>query len=325
MKNHLIETLSQITEEERRIIKGEPLNITEYTSGDPHLFSSAKLTRGKHDIILRPHTRYIDFPQHSHNFVEMVTVISGSLTNIIGTKEIKLEVGDILLMNKHVSHSIKRADTSDIGINVIMSDLFFNSLAPSLEHEAFKDFFSDNNSKRGEGSFLLFRAAKNTRIENLIENLLFELTDSEPHSSDISGTVSLLLSYLFRFSAQLLAESSTVLSRAERNKIKISAYISNNYRLASLAELASIMNLSIPYLSKLICEYFGKSFKELLIDERMTRASELLSKTDLRIDQVIVAVGYENSSYFHRTFKKIFGKTPLSYRKLSKAVDLTQI
>ena len=85
-----------------------------------------------------------------------------------------------------------------------------------------------------------------------------------------------------------------------------------------LSELADLVFLSVPYLSKLINAYFGKSFKELLLDIRMKKAAELITKTSLPIGDIINSVGYENESYFHREFKRRTGKTPLSMRKNAK-------
>lgn len=67
-----------------------------------------------------------------------------------------------------------------------------------------------------------------------------------------------------------------------------------------------------------ISEYFGKSFKELLLDERMKRAEELVLKSEIPISRLIEAVGYENESYFHKEFKKRYGQSPLALRRQPK-------
>ena len=69
------------------------------------------------------------------------------------------------------------------------------------------------------------------------------------------------------------------------------------------------------YLCRLISEYFGVSFKKLLTSVRFDTACSLLASTDMPIGDIINRVGYENSSYFHKEFKKRFGVTPNNYRK----------
>ena len=101
-------------------------------------------------------------------------------------------------------------------------------------------------------------------------------------------------------------------------RLEILSYVKSNYRTATLGELAKKLYVSEPYLSKLVKEYFGKSFKELLLEERVTRATEFFEESDIPIGTVIQSIGYENESYFHREYKKRVGKTPLTVRKNAK-------
>ena len=79
--------------------------------------------------------------------------------------------------------------------------------------------------------------------------------------------------------------------------------------------MAKRSGLSVPYLSAEIKRMFSKSFGELLIDERLKKADELITSTNMPIGEIIRSVGYENESYFHREYKKRFGLTPLIRRK----------
>ena len=133
-------------------------------------------------------------------------------------------------------------------------------------------------------------------------------------------TTSLLFYYLSRKSEKLLKRASRLPDRDGMRRSTVIGYIRSNYKRATLTELSEIMFLSPPYLSKIIAELFGKSFKELLLEERMRRATELVVKTDIPIGDIIGGVGYENESDFHREFKKRNGKTPLMMRKLSKEI-----
>ena len=96
----------------------------------------------------------------------------------------------------------------------------------------------------------------------------------------------------------------------------------SNYRTATLGELSDRLYLSTPYLSKLIGELFGKSFKELVVDERMKRAKAAFESSEIPIGDVIRSIGYENESYFHREFKKRYSTTPLAMRKNSKGAKV---
>ena len=163
--------------------------------------------------------------------------------------------------------------------------------------------------------YLHFSAGGKKQIENLVENILFELTDEEANGDIIARTLALLLSYLSSESEAMLVGANVPETVESKRKKAITAYVNDNYRTASLGELAGKLYLTEPYLSRLICELFGKSFKALLIDERMRRASTLIRESSLPVSEIISGVGYENASYFHREFKKRYGKTPLALRK----------
>ena len=59
----------------------------------------------------------------------------------------------------------------------------------------------------------------------------------------------------------------------------------------------------------------GRTFKDLLLEKRLSKAAQLLRETRLTTQDIILAVGYENTSYFYRVFRDRFGVTPRDYRK----------
>lgn len=315
MEEQLLNRLAATTEEERRILDGLAIDIKQYAPTDSYVISEERMTGGKSDIAMRIHTRFAPFPTHTHNFVEIMTVISGSITHFIGKKRVKLSTGDILLMNKHVSHSIERAGYDDIGINIIVPDAFLNALAPTLSDTVFSGFVKENAKKAGESAYLHFKTDGVKEISNLLENLLYLLIDGKGSRSIAAGTLSLLLEHLSLRQEALFVGGSHTFGKEEDRKDKIIGYIRSNYSTATLTELSNIMFLSTPYLSKLISEYFGKSFKELLVEERIRKAADMFENSDMPISAIIRSVGYENESYFHREFKKRRNITPLGLRK----------
>jgi YesN/AraC family two-component response regulator len=251
----------------------------------------------------------------------MMIVLGGTITHRIADEVITLSDGDILILNKHVSHSIDKAGAPDIGVNVILSDSFVDSLAKELYETVFSELASENSKNDGRGIYLCFSTKGNKQITNIIENLLFELTEYSLDIQILRYTTALLFDYLSKKSEKLLRVASRLPDREQARKSFIISYIRSSYRNATLRELAGSMFLSMPYLSKLICEYFGKGFKDLLLEERMARAKRLIEDTDMPIGDVISSIGYENESYFHREFKKITGTTPLTLRKKLKNTE----
>lgn len=89
----------------------------------------------------------------------------------------------------------------------------------------------------------------------------------------------------------------------------------------SVTSLAEMVNLTPAYLCVLFKQAAGKTINEYLTQERMNRAKELLSNSNIHLYDVCYKVGYFSPSYFSRIFKKYVGMTPREYRE-SRMVSL---
>ena len=84
----------------------------------------------------------------------------------------------------------------------------------------------------------------------------------------------------------------------------------------SVDDLASRMNLSKSYLSKIYKKVTGDSIWNYVVQLRITRAKELLSTTNATNAAIAHAIGYTSEYHFSRAFSKIAGMPPTTYRKL---------
>ena len=81
-----------------------------------------------------------------------------------------------------------------------------------------------------------------------------------------------------------------------------------------LAQICKKMGYNAQYVSRSFKEQMGINFTSYLHNVRMQRACSLLLSTDMSVTQVSYSVGYQNTAYFHRTFKKIIGVTPYNFK-----------
>ena len=93
-------------------------------------------------------------------------------------------------------------------------------------------------------------------------------------------------------------------------------YVEQNYQydlsLQELAEKKYFMNSS--YLSRLFKSAVGQTFSRYVIELRIKKARELLKDKTMKINDVAAQVGYNNTSHFIQSFKKLCGCTPEEYR-----------
>lgn len=92
-------------------------------------------------------------------------------------------------------------------------------------------------------------------------------------------------------------------------------YIQENYMYdISMQDLARAMNYSEAYFCKLFKQCFSKNFTSYLTEYRVKEAKKMLRQPTVNVKEVGKAVGYMDSNYFARVFKRITGQTPTEYR-----------
>lgn len=320
MNYELLSQLKKITKEEEKILK-EKSDISKsiYTEDKQFIIDSKKMLSIKKLITVRTHTRFSDFPLHKHNFIEMMYVCKGKITHIIDNEEVVLKEGEILLLNQHSWHEIKKATIDDIAINLIILPEFFDKIYPMIGYNNFIADFLINILRHHEkkGEYLLFGVSNVLEIQNLMENIIYSLSktdDESKHENQI--TMGLLFIYLTKYINK--TQKGTTKEFEELLVDSVVDYIGDNYKNASLTEIAKILNQPIYALSKLIKNKTKKTFKEILQKKKFDRAEELLKDTKLSINDIIIAVGYENNSYFFKKFKEKYNITPAQYRKIKK-------
>ena len=313
MNQELLRKLSAVTAEESALLRGEKqINRTLYMDAGRDVISGSKLLSPGKIITIRPHTRFVAFPEHSHDYVEMVYMCTGETLHRVNGQEIRLRQGELLMLGQHAKQSIAPAGENDVAVNIIVRPEFFSGTLPFLgeEETPLRRFIISCLTGENETGYLLFHVARVLPVQNLIENLLYTLMEETPNKRGIHQlTMGLLFAQLLNHTEALQFESD------EQNAIlSVLRYLEENYRDGSLTEAASLLHYELTSLSRLIRRETGKNYTELLQEKRLSQAAWLLRNTDRRVDEIAISVGYENISYFHRLFSARFGCSPKKYR-----------
>ena len=323
MHQELLKELSVITDEERRILDGHTdIEHDRYTEKKELIVDCEKLIQKGKLIQVRPHTRFVRFPKHRHNYVEVIYMCQGTTTHIVDGNRVVLEQGDLLFLNQHAVQEIEPAKEEDIAINFIIVPEFFNMAFSMMgdENNALKDFLIGTLcSKDGMTSYLYFHVADILPIQNLVENMVWTIFyDMANKRSSNQITMGLLLLQLLNHMDKM--ETGNSLFDTELIGTVL-GYIEGHYRNGTLSELAKMMKYDVYWLSREIKKRTGKTYKELLQAKRMNQAAYLLSNSRLAVADIIESVGYDNSSYFYRKFRERYGVSPKEYRDGVKESD----
>lgn len=114
--------------------------------------------------------------------------------------------------------------------------------------------------------------------------------------------------------SQLILDESNV-SRFNVLVSMVEEYVRSNYmNEISMQEAARSINYSETYFCKMFKQQFGQNFTAYLTEYRMKEAKKLLKQPNVSVKEVGARVGYPDSSYFARVFRRIIGISPSEYQ-----------
>lgn len=101
------------------------------------------------------------------------------------------------------------------------------------------------------------------------------------------------------------------------------SYIMENFSQndLDLPQVADAIGCNPSYLSRLMKQEIGLSFKEFLTNLRIQRSIELMKNPETTLNQIAEYIGYSNQHYFSTAFKNVMGMSPTEYRKNMKSEE----
>ena len=300
MNQEMVERLSVITREEQDILRGNrEIDRTLYMDRGDMVIDSRKLLHAGKMITIRPHTRFVHFPAHTHNYVEVIYMCQGHTTHIVDGNRVELKAGELLFLNQHATQEILPAGRDDIGVNFIILPEFFDTAFRMMgeEENLLREFLvgclcDDTRYDR----YLHFQVSDVLPIQNLMENMVWSLLNEQPGKRSINqATMGLVLLHLMHYTGRLRMSPDSGQSLEQKLTFQVLRYIEEHYREGTLAELAGIMGYDVYCLSRMIKQVLGRNYKELLQVKRLNQAAFLLQNTGMNIVDISVAVGSPGS------------------------------
>lgn len=131
----------------------------------------------------------------------------------------------------------------------------------------------------------------------------------------VAGLVQSLLTLVTRY--HKLQSNKNKSSASEKIVGNFKSLLSKNFlEKKDVLFYASELNITPKYLSEVLLNETGKTTKTLIAEHIFLEAKSLLRQTDMSVQEICYWLGYEDTSYFTKAFKKQEGLTPLSYRRL---------
>ena len=310
MNREILDKLIPLTEEEKKLISGrKEINRVLYMESGKNVINSKKLLEQGKLITIRPHTRFVHFPPHVHDYIEVVYMCCGTTRHIINGDTIDLKEGELLFLSRNATQEIMPAGKYDIAVNFIVMPQFFDRTLAMLTNEEtpIKSFLTDCLKNTDSSTpYLYFKVSDVLPIRNLVENLVWNLIYKEPNKRQINqNTMGLLFLLLLNYTERLEYKN-----KDDELIINVLRYVEENYVNGSLTELAESLHYEFAWLSREIKNRTGKNYTRLVQERRLAQAEFLIKNSDIKISEIARQTGYDNISYFHRLFNKTYKMTP---------------
>lgn len=266
------------------------------------------------DVAIGRVVRYCEVPPHTHRYFELQCVLKGNAVYSSAFGKRTLMRGDLILVPPDAVHELT-VENDGTAITVsIRSSTFCSAFREIMENEASISRYFQSAIYGRQSEELFFHAA----IDDFVLELLIAMYWEQQRQANCANQVNnhLIQSMMYYIAENCPASLAFPAPDFQNSKVwEIEMYIMEHYQEVDLQQLSARFHLSVPYLSSMLKKSWGCGFAKGLQMVRLGKACELLQKTNFSITEICRRIGYENDSYFIRTFREIYGETPGQYRK----------
>lgn len=249
-----------------------------------------------------------NIPSHSHEMFEILFILSGECNLTLDDHIYHLVADDIIIVEAFSAHALSSSDCVYASLQLDQARLentFPNPIHPSFE------CYSQIPGK--EEAYEKLRE----KFAQIIKN-----NADKPLGFEVRNWIFIyeLMEILFlNFKVERSEALDKKQHRYAERVYEISKIIKEHYtEELSLATLADIMHLSVPYLSKFFMEHFGVNYLTYLTSLRVKNAEYELLHTEKTIETIAADCGFPNVNALTSAFKKEYGALPSSYRRNAK-------
>ena len=241
---------------------------------------------------------------HYHSLYEIYFLEEGNCTYIIDDKVYNVNSGDIVVIPDGIIHHTK------------YDDIRHSRILINCAREYIPDSVQKNVSS---GSYLYRNPNLTDEIRRLLIKIENEYKLRDGFSEEIISCHTHALFYL------LLRNADSCITVDDGNKVieQAVAYIRENFASdITLSSLSKKFSVSREHFSRLFKKETGLGFSKYLNSLRLQYAEQMLKNSETQnITQIAELCGFEDSNYFSKKFKEVYGISPKKVQKKGKGEE----
>ncbi len=239
------------------------------------------------------------YRSHWHEHFELLYFVSGNSEITCGGADYTVQEGDLFIVNSGERHSTNSVEGSEY-LCMHLSPRFFEDI--EFENYVFERHIVGDDFVKG-------------CFDKIYEE---QQTRSAAYDMRIKSIAYALMAHLTcHYRKDPLSENGALVNKNKLRDINdVFLYIAKNYSTQiTTAILADHFHLTEQYFCHMFKGKTGKTPTDYINGYRIEKAAVFLKNTDKSITDIALSVGFEDSNYFARVFKKHMGLSPREYRK----------
>lgn len=255
----------------------------------------------------------IPFSLHSHDFYELVVVVSGKGTHILANDRRHLQEGMVFFIKPGTAHGYAEID------NLVLYDVLIGLKALSghvselSEVSGFQEVFLQ---PEGEIPLVRMNCHQISEIIALV-SAIKEESEKQDYGNGASAMAYSKLLQLFILISRFHTSRKGGVFQPDQRLERVIAFMERNLdRSLSLEELVAQSNMSASTLNRQFKLSTGWSPVDFHIHRRIAFASTLLLTTNLSIERISEKTGFSDANYFARQFRSHMQMSPRQYKQL---------
>ena len=269
---------------------------------------------------------YIGIP-HSHNFIEVEYVVSGSVIHSVDGKTTKAKKGDFFIINTGTSHCFYADEGTDEPFILydlkFTPDFFDASLKDPQGFEALDNifmFYTLFHTRGAHKPCISVTGNMFTAFDELFNKIYLEFKRKEKgYMEIIRAYLTQLIILAFRKAEN---DAKNVMQDAHsRIADYINTYIKNNFASKiSVKNLSEQVGLNSDYMGRVFKAKTGHTISETIQKVRIKNACAYLMETDATVSEISEKCGFDDERFFYKIFMRHIGTSPGLYRKDNKKI-----
>lgn len=259
-----------------------------------------------------------DLWMHWHTEFEIIHIISGTYNISLENQDFHLSKGDLCIIPGKMIHGDAPVKGSSLYESIVFDIelLRLHSFSPDL-------FINDILN----GNTILENQIKFEKDSDFAQttDILFSVLKGKPNGYDIISAGLLMVLFGLIKKHGLYSEKRTMPAhkriRSEQLDLVLNLIRKNYDQNLTLEEMSKIAGLSPKYFCRIFREMTERSPIEYLNWFRVNRACALLRETNDKLPDIAFNCGFNDFSYFIKTFRRYKGMTPLKYRNFDPLRD----